>query len=208
MKRMIFLGCLVLFSSTMLSAQERIEAPVWKMGEKWTFRYDTGGEWTVEIVGEEKDFYVDSSTRTEGRLIGKYKRFYDKKTLNCVEIIKDGKESKQERDMLKKYFDFPLYTGKNWTYRFGGLSSSPGRDIDLLAELSAVNFEDIEVPAGKFRAIKVKNKTSVLGTNSSGVLHYWWSHDAKAAVKVEYVASSFWANLGYNKFELISFELK
>ena len=87
MKRMIFLGCLVLFSSTMLSAQERIEAPVWKMGEKWTFRYDIGGEWTVEIVGEEKDFYVDSSTRTEGRLIGKYKRFYDKKTLTTLATI-------------------------------------------------------------------------------------------------------------------------
>jgi hypothetical protein len=191
----------------MLSAQERIEAPVWKMGEKWTFRYDTGGEWTVEIVTEEKDYYVDSSTRIEGRLIGKYKRLYDKKTLNCVKVIKDGKESKQERDMLKKYFDFPLYTGKNWNYRYGILSSS-GRPIDLVAELSAVNFEDIEVPAGKFRAIKVKNKTSVLGTSSSGMLHYWWSPDAKAAVKVEYEAGSFWGTPGYNKFELISFELK
>ena len=166
MKRLIILIGLILFTAPIASAQENIAAPIWKAGEKWTFRYDSGGEWTVEIIGEEKGLYVDATTRTKGKMRGVYKRYYDKNSLNCIKVIKDGKESPREQGMLSKYFDFPLYIGKDWSYRYGIVSSSSNKVIDILSELSAVQFEDIEVPAGKFKAIKVKNKCTNQGVSS------------------------------------------
>lgn len=208
MRRLIFIIGLILFMIPSVSAQENIAAPIWKTGEKWTFRYDSGGEWTVKIIGEENGLFVDSTTRSKGKMRGVYTRYYDKNSLNCVKVIKDGKENNRERDYLKKYFDFPLYIGKNWSYRYTVLSSSSQKFINILSEFSAVQFDDIEVPAGKFKAIKIKNKTSIVGTNVRGIFYYWWSPDVKAPLKVEYEPSNFWKNQDYKKFELISFELK
>jgi hypothetical protein len=201
----IFIGFLLFVIPTSW-AQEKIQAPVWKAGEKWTFRYDTGGDWSIEIIGEEKGLYVDATTRIKGRMPGTYTRYYDKNSLNCVSIIKDGKENVYERDSLNKYFDFYLYVGKTWSYSYEMISPS-NQTFRVVSELSAVQYEEIEVPAGKFKTIKVKNKLFITGGTSSGILNYWWSPDAKTVVRVEYEPSKIW-NPEYSKFELISFYLK
>ena len=47
MKKMAFGGCLILFLAPMVYAQEKIEAPVWYVGDKWAF--DRGRR--IEVTG-------------------------------------------------------------------------------------------------------------------------------------------------------------
>ncbi len=94
MKRMMIVSCLILFLTPIIWAQEKVEAPVINAGDKWTYRADNGWQWTVETVGVEKDFYVNTWIMPEGALKGEWKQFYEKKTMNCVKVIKDGKEEK------------------------------------------------------------------------------------------------------------------
>lgn len=75
-----------------------------------------------------------------------------------------------------------------------------------------VGFDDVNVTAGKFRAIKISDEsTAIEGCHcmekSHKKYHFWYSPDAKATVKFErdplgYVDSE------YMKYELISYELK
>ncbi|MBM4307128.1 MAG: DUF3108 domain-containing protein [Deltaproteobacteria bacterium] len=169
---------------------------------------DNGWEFISEIIGQERDTYVFSSVISEGRRKGEYKIYYNVKNMNCIKVIRDGREDKETRDVIRKRYDFPLYQGKKWNYRYTLFSERTRRDIDSFAELSVVGFEDIEVPAGKFKTIKVKVKASIIGTSHSGVFYYWYSSDAKARVKTEYDLDVFWRNNEYMKEELISFELK
>ncbi len=53
MKKMVFLGWLIVSIPAMLFAQERIEAPVWNVGDKWVF---TQGN--VEVIGADKKSYA------------------------------------------------------------------------------------------------------------------------------------------------------
>ena len=45
-KKIIFLGLLLVFLAAMVFAQEKIEAPVWNVGDKWAFT----GNGNVEVV--------------------------------------------------------------------------------------------------------------------------------------------------------------
>jgi len=210
MKRMMILSCLILFLAPIIWAQEKVVAPVWKVGDKWTYRADNGWEWTVETISIEKDFYVNVWLMPEGGSKGEWKQFYEKKNMNCVKVIKDGKEDKEERNRLKKRYDFPLYEGKKWSLNYSSYSHSRHQYYDCFEEFLVGGFEDVEVPAGKFRAIKVKVKFTVLEQprNLMGIYHYWWSPDVKAIIKEQKEMADVWRKAEYMKYELISFELK
>ncbi len=45
MKKMVFLGWLILFLPAMVLGQEKVDAPVWSVGDKWFFT----GEGTIEV---------------------------------------------------------------------------------------------------------------------------------------------------------------
>jgi hypothetical protein len=111
--------------------------------------------------------------------------------MNCVKAVRDGKEDKVAREVIRKSSDFPLYLGKKWSYRYTAFTFPSRRSNDFLIELSVVGIEDVEVPAGKFKAYKVKSDSTVLltpearlayGKDTSGVSYYWYSPDAKIFV--------------------------
>ena len=49
MKKMI-LGLLILFFAAVAWAQEKVEAPVWNIGDRWTFKRQDGIIWTFRVV--------------------------------------------------------------------------------------------------------------------------------------------------------------
>ena len=54
MKKIAFLvGCLILFVAPTVFAQEKVEAPVWNVGDKWVF---TQGN--IEVVGIDQNSYT------------------------------------------------------------------------------------------------------------------------------------------------------
>lgn len=206
----MILSCLIIFLAPIIWAQEKVEAPVWKVGDKWTYRADNGWEWTVETITDETGLYTNAFVMPEGDWKGKWKLDYDKKNMNCVKVIRDGKEDKDERNRLKKRYDFPLYKGKNWKSSYRFYFPAMRQDFDFFEEFSVVGFEDIEVPAGKFKTIKVKVKASlsISGRFLDGFYYYWWSPDVKAVIKEQKEMGEIWAKAPFMKHELVSFELK
>lgn len=120
MKKMIIsIICLILFLASLAWEQEKVEAPVINVGSKWTYRTDTGKEWMTELIVEEEDLYIfltmgnsNISPIPENERKSEWKRYYNKKNMNCVKTFRDGKEAKQDGYIHKKDFDFPLYLAK------------------------------------------------------------------------------------------------
>lgn len=213
MKKLSILGCLVLFLVSISWAQEKVESPVWKVGDKWVYKSDSGIETTMECVGDEKDLFVVNRNVSQGQRKGKSTLYYDKKDLTCVKITRNGKEDKEERDRMKKGFNFPLFPGKKWTSRYSFYNPAYNMDNDISPEYSVIGVEDVQVPAGKFKALKVMVKLNITELKPpqrqfSGVFHYWWAPDVRAIVKYETDRSSLFERAEYQKYELVSFELK
>lgn len=205
MKNIVFLSLMLVLAS-MSWAQEKAESPVWKVGDKWTYKTDTGIEWINEVIGDEKGIFIIAS-------LDKLILSYDKKDMTCVKAFKDGKEDKETIGRLKKYYNFPLFSGKKWNSRFSFYNPAYRMDNDISAEYSAIGVEDVEVPAGKFKAFKVmvKLNITVLSTPErqlSGASYYWWAPDVRGLIKYETDKSDIWERAKFRKYELVSFDLK
>ncbi len=58
MKKLMILVWMILLLSPMVWAQERCEAPVWNVGNKWTYKDAAGVTWTNEVVDSEKNLDI------------------------------------------------------------------------------------------------------------------------------------------------------
>lgn len=213
MKKIVILGCLILFLVPPIWAQEKAEAPVWKVGDRWAYKSDSGIEMTMECIGDEKDLFVLNRNVSQGSRKGKWTLYFDKKDMTCVKVTKDGKENKEERDRTKKGFNFPLFPGRQWTYSSSFYNPAYNMNHDVLTEYSVIGVEDVEVPAGKFRAFKVMVKITMTELSPpqrqfSGAYYYWWAPDARAIIKYETDRSTFFQRADFQRYELISFNLK
>jgi hypothetical protein len=202
MKRLIVLGCLILFFIPMSWAQEKCEAPAWKTGDKWTFKRADGITYTNQVVDVKNDLFI-VKIAGDPDLYG-----YDRETANLKFMIKeDGRQMKATND-LRKLFNFPIFVGKKWTDTnsrlAGGLSQQ--QEMTFLIEFNVEGIENLTTAAGTFRTYKIRHKLTNSKSNKSGWILFWYSPDVKWWVKREVEKSSFWGNL--LNAELISYELK
>jgi hypothetical protein len=207
MKRVIILGCLVLFFVPMSWTQERCEAPVWKTGDKWTFKQTDGSTFSNQVVEVQNDLFI---VKREGdpELYG-----YDRKTANLNFRIKaDGSRVKATND-LRKLFNFPIFDGKQWTDTTSGI---PGQtrlgqqqEATLFIGFDVEGIEDVTTAGGTFKAYKFRHtlKNMKVRKNRTGWILFWYSPEAKWWVKQEVEKSSFWPHSRLDA-ELVSYELK
>ena len=86
-----------------------------------------------------------------------------------------------------KYFEFPLYPGKSWrqTSRETNVKTGATRDFTLSATVG--EWENISVPAGTFRAIKITSQTEIVdrvsGQRSTGTDISWYAPDIRRSVR-------------------------
>ena len=86
-----------------------------------------------------------------------------------------------------KYFEFPLYPGKSWrqTSRETNVKTGATRDFTLSATVG--EWENISVPAGTFRAIKITSQTEIVdrvsGQRSTGTDVSWYAPDIRRSVR-------------------------
>ena len=215
MKKMIFLGCLLLLFSTIVYAQEKIESPAWNVGDKWVFNR----EGPMEIVGIDKNGYV---VKFSGGIFLKSltgSAIFDKSTLNILYLLKDNKP-REYTGARRRIFDFPLTIGKRWKDSYSRRVA--GVTIDFSENFLVLGWEDVEVRAGKFKTIKLEYKLEVtmppgvarIGSEVAGPrgkVWYWYSPEVKNLVKCQH-------EKGYREgsdqlgeredWELMSFQLK
>jgi len=195
MKRFLLSGWLILFCAQMVFAQEKIEAPNLNVGDKWVF---TDGI-TIEVTGKDENSYKVKFQKETLSL--------DRSTLNR---IYPGVAPKRllNRGPLRKLLDFPLSVGKKWkdtysaqlkweneyTSKSGGYSM--GDETQIFESYRALGWEDVEVKAGAFRAMKIEYKrewSSPSGGMREGKAWYWYSPEVKNLVKIEYDKSQMWS---------------
>lgn len=206
MKKMLILTCLFLFLIPLVWAQEKVEAPVWNVGDKWTYKSTSGGTWTNEVVDAKEDLYI---VRTEGvqDLNG-----YDKKTMNVTYLIEQSGRKVKATSSFKKLFDFPLVVGKKWTDRTYSKPAGWTLEVTYINDFKIEGIEQVTTPAGTFKAYIIHFKQTNMAVTSGtrdGWIRYWYSPDVKTWIKREVEKSSFWARVRWlQDAELISYELK
>jgi hypothetical protein len=221
MKKMIFLGWLILFLPAMVGGQEKVDAPVWSGGDKWAFT----GDGSIEVLQADQNGYVmnfsDSICVLERQ--GFNKIIFEKSTLQRSYSLEGEKRRKYSLG-LKNIFNFPLSPGKQWKHAYSaqpiltkGYKTSQGiPTLDYYENIKITGWEDIGVKAGKFRALRIEfvggHKEYQAGLFPRPGFefknYYWYSANVKYFVKCQYDKDWMKENKEIFDWELASFKLK
>lgn len=111
-----------------------------------------------------------------------------------------------------KYFDFPLFPGKTWrqTSRGTNIQTYAVRDHTVSAVVG--DWEDIIVPTGKLRAIKITLHTELIdlstGQKSTETDISWYAPEIRRSAKSEIIAQDFQGRQERRFIQLIHHDLK
>jgi hypothetical protein len=198
MKKMILLSFLVLFIPAIVCGQDKIEAPIWNIGDKWSLTEDI----TIMVVNADESSYTVKYLTAGGESI----LIYEKSSLNRIYLTERDKRVKYE-GRNKRLFNFPLDIGKSWKDKFTVKPAAfAAQEITYLETFTPLGWEDIEIQAGKFKTVKIEYKQARDGEPAKeGKLWYWYSPDVKYMVKCQYEKTDYWDAIDW---ELTSFKLK
>jgi hypothetical protein len=210
MKKMIILGSLIVFIPVMVFAQEKVEAPGWNVGDKWVF---TQGN--IEVIGADKNSYALNFSKDTCIIenVGFETIIFEKSTLNRIYFLKEDKREKYTQDR-RRILNFPFNPGKQWQDNFSTKELTgvyAGRYVLNFSEsFTVLGWQDVEVQAGKFRAIRlgytIKQTTAgTVGYGREGWVRYWYSPGARYFVKCQYDKIFY---PGEKDWELTSYELR
>jgi hypothetical protein len=202
MKKLILFAFLAMFIPVVVYGQGKIEAPVWNIGDRWILPDD------VKIMVANADERSYSVKYLIGS--GESMLIYEKPTLNRLYSVDRNKRTKYE-GRNKRLFNFPLEIGKSWEDKFTVKPGTPGaKEVTYLETFTPLGWEDIEIRAGKFKAVKIEYKQAMVeqteGRPKEGKAWYWYSPDVKYMLKCQYEKSDYWEEI--NDWEITSFELK
>jgi hypothetical protein len=221
MKSMILSGLLALVLAPMAWGQEKVEAPVWNVGDKWVFT----GDGTIEIGQADPNGYVmnfsDSVCVLERQ--GFNKIIFDKSTLQRSYSL-EGKKQRKYKMGLKNIFNFPLRPGKQWKHAYstkpilgeGYMTGQGLPTLDYYENIKILGWEEIGSKKGKFRTLKIEFIGGFPGYQV-GMLprpgfefknYYWYSPDVGYFVKCEYDKALIKRHKEIFNWQLISFQLK
>jgi len=204
MKKIIILGFLFLFLVSQTWSQEKCEAPVWKAGDKWTYKDAAGATFSSEVLDVKEDVFVVKNDATRSVVA------IDKKTMNLKFFIGPEGRKVKATGVLKKFNDFPLFVGKKWTDSFT-VESRRGmqQELNIICDFKVEDIVEVKTPAGTFKAyvIYLKQGTQVYG-GRYGWARHWYSPEVKTWVKREFEKSDYWVESKMQDAELVSYELK
>jgi hypothetical protein len=210
MKKIFFSGWLILILAQIVWAQEKVEVPVWNGGDQWI--YTEGMK--MEVIRTDENGYVMGFPNQVIIL--------ERSTLNRTFTLRE-KKREAYKESQRRLLDFPLTIGKHWndsylaqlktadvwtyTNKVGEFSLG-NNETKMFENYKVLGWEEVEVEAGKFKAIKMEYK--IEWTSSPGGLRearawYWYSPAVKNLVKFQYDKSPIWSK-NYN-WELSSFHL-
>jgi predicted aspartyl protease len=164
-------------SVTVVNPSAPVAAPAWNIGDQWTHRVENPDgvrSWTYVVRATET---VDG---VECWVVGLDRRdlYHRRDNLGILLEKLDGVVERQYRPSLQ-FFQWPLGVGRSWqdTYvaEIQG-ASQPSRSVTLTVE----SEEEIQVPAGTFRALKIVRRISPSDTLWTEV---WYAPQVKFWVR-------------------------
>jgi len=108
MKKLCAFVILIFLLAPSVWSQERCEAPVWNMGDKWIYKNEAGKIHTSEVIRVRDDvFILDTGWH--------YLSAYDKKTMNIKSFIDAYGTEVRADNTMRNLLDFPMFVGKKWS---------------------------------------------------------------------------------------------
>ena len=111
-----------------------------------------------------------------------------------------------------QYFSFPLYPGKRWqqTSRETNIQTGTVREHTLSATVG--DWEEVTVPAGTFRALKITLHTELrepsTGETSTGTDISWYTPDIRRSIRSDMISRDFQGKQERQVIQLIKHDLK
>jgi hypothetical protein len=188
----------VSLSTAIVLAQDEAPAPTHKEGDTWQFNIFRKGQ------------FASSTARNEG--------MYELSVVQGAVMIYEVNGSKRNeiqiqpegptqgllklvgRSDLQPDLKFPLSVGQKWTYEYVTRPAGSKRNQRRSAEVSVVGIEQVNTPAGTFKAYKLirRESWSTGGTTTT----YFYSPETRSIVKR---SSQNHNNPGTAETELIKF---
>ncbi len=175
-----------------------VPAPKYHVGERFTWRYTNENKYLFpppeehrvwEVTGFDGDLaQVKWSDAGMGSSDNEGTYVLDRDWVIRKGVNKKGKAVQSPEIgafalLGKKVLAFPLEVGKVWNFSYENLSSY--RNIRVYSvDLKVVGCETVATPAGKFPSLKIIGDRS--NVSGRGLIHQWYSPDAKNIVKLEY----------------------
>jgi hypothetical protein len=202
MRKMILLSFLILLIPTVVCGQNKVEAPVWNIGDKWNLT----GDVTITVVSADESSYAVKYFTSGGESV----LICEKPSLNRIYSMDKNRRIKYE-GRNRRLFNFPLDIGKSWQDKYVVKPAALAeQEKTYLETFTVLGWEDVEVQAGKIKALKIEYKQEMIeqptGRPKEGKVWYWYSPDVKYMVKCQYEKADYW--FASYDWELTSFQLK
>jgi hypothetical protein len=194
---LMFISCCTLNT---VNAQS-VDAPVFTPGGHWDYQnYDLWSNrltsrLATKVVGVSGDFvrmqYETTNVGDKGELM--------KPTVTEATIRSELNAYTMFRGerMEKVFYKWPLEPGKKWTYQYKndlpptGTATTP-QTMTTNVNAEVVGWETIEVPAGKFKVLKIIYKANTITENpfstAASTSMQWYSPDVKGEVQSSFEA--------------------
>jgi hypothetical protein len=184
-----------------------VDAPYLRPGSSWTYRVeDTTWQQPrdVTLTYVKDDVYKNAGVLTFAS--SNETLLYDR-DLNFVAVAANGRILREAAPSLRS-FDFPFYVGKEWRSVFTfqdnmkGLSWTPVEVFWRVKE-----YDQVEVPAGKFRAFLIESEPSInWGIRREQV---WYAPEVQQLIKrVRERTSAHYEGKGKDTWQLVQYTLK
>jgi hypothetical protein len=203
MKKIILFNLIILFLASMAWAQEKCEAPVWNVGDSWTYDVTKGHTETRSVIDLSNNLFI---LKIEG---AQNLNAYDRKTMNLKYLIDETGKEVKAISPFRNLYNFPIAVNKTWSDTTISKTARESVDTIYTNEFKIEGNEVAIVPAGKFESYKIYYKQTNRSSNKSGWIRYWYSPAVKAWVKREVEKSSYWEGVSSaQNAELISYKIK
>ena len=176
------------------------DKPEWKVGFRWRYQVARSGKTTdsiQEIVG------IDGTPQAPAYVLkeGDEETLYSVERLQLLETRANG-IIRTRRQKANELFTWPLQEKKQWrnTFSLENVELNQTGSVDRLMKVSGM--EEVKVPAGTFRAIKIEAYDH---TSGRLVSEYWFSPEVKWYVRTLSYESQ---DTYFKEQQLTSFETK
>jgi hypothetical protein len=168
----------VAMPSHMLAHARTANRPTWTTGNTWSYQEgDETATWTV--LGATQDGYLVGLTTAPP--VRTYTYRFDRDLIFSQALYFHPK--------------WPLTPGDKWSYTASGPAyNGIGGTNVWVTRVTAVGWESVTVPAGRFIAFRIHGQQCDVTQNACGDFDVWYSPQAKYTVKISYSAAPYWSH--------------
>ena len=189
-------GIMPLHASAAAGEEVRAELAFPTQGITWITQ--GGGDGGISVAGESLYKGKPVYTVTTGRKVS----ILDKSSRNWMVSLYDNKEIASASPHNGE-LSFPLFVGKSWTASYFYEDHQRQKSWDILARWKVEAFEDVQVPAGRFKAFRLKSSP---GQNNSVTATLWYAPELKMIIKrISERDSSHYLGAGSSVTELMEY---